>query len=56
MREEKSRKGRGRRNKEMKDRNATSLVVQWLGIHLPTQGTRVQFLMGELRSHMPRDN
>ena len=32
----------------------TSLVVQWLRIHLPTQGTWVQSLVEELRSHMPR--
>ena len=25
----------------------TSLVVQWLRIHLPVQGTRVQFLVWE---------
>ena len=31
----------------------TSLVVQWLRIHLPRQETRVQSLVGELRSHMP---
>ena len=30
-----------------------SLVVQWLRLCLPIQGTRVQFLVGELRSHMP---
>ena len=27
-------------------------MVQRLRIHLPTQGTQVQFLLGELRSHM----
>ena len=32
----------------------TSLVVQWLRIHLPMQGTWVQSLVEELRSHMPR--
>ena len=32
----------------------TSLMVQWLRIRLPMQGTRVQSLVGELRSHMPR--
>ena len=31
----------------------TSLVVQWLRIHLPMQGTWVQSLVGELRSHKP---
>ena len=30
----------------------TSLVVQWLRIHLPMQGTRVPSLVGELRSHV----
>ena len=30
----------------------TALVVQWLGIHLPMQGVRVQSLVKELRSHM----
>ena len=33
----------------------TFLVVQWLRIHLPTQGTRVRILdLG--RSHMPQSN
>ena len=32
--------------------NATSLVVQWLRIHLPMQGTRVVSLVKELTSHM----
>ena len=30
----------------------TSLVVQWLRICLPTQGTQVQSLVRELRSHV----
>ena len=30
----------------------TSLVVQWLRLHLPMQGSWVQPLVGELRSHM----
>ena len=34
----------------------TSLVVKRLRIHLAVQGTRVQSLVGELRSHMPRSN
>ena len=34
----------------------TSLVVQWLRIHLPMQGTQVQFLVGELKSHTPCGN
>ena len=29
----------------------TSLLVQWLRIHLPMHGSRVQPLVGELRSH-----
>ena len=33
-----------------------SLVVQWLRIHLAMQGTQVQSPVGELRTHMPRDN
>ena len=32
--------------------NATSLVVQWLKIHLPMQGTWVLSLVRELTSHM----
>ena len=32
----------------------TSLVVQWLRLHLPIQGVRVWSLVRELRSHMPR--
>ena len=36
--------------------SGTSLVVQLLRIHLPMQGMWVQSLVGELRSHMPRDN
>jgi len=34
----------------------TSLVVQWLRIHLPMQETQVQSLVGELRSHILRGN
>ena len=30
----------------------TSLVVQWLRIYLPMQGSQVWSLLGELRSHM----
>ena len=33
-----------------------SLVVQWLRIHLPTQGTQVQALVWELRPHIPCGN
>ena len=31
----------------------TSLVVQWLRIHFPMQGTQVRSLVRELRSYMP---
>ena len=31
----------------------TSLVVQWLRIHLAMQGTQVRSPVGKLRSHMP---
>ena len=34
----------------------TSMVIQWLRIHLAMQGTRVQSLVGELGFHMPRSN
>ena len=33
--------------KKKKGRAGTSPVVQWLRIHLPTQGTRVQSLVRE---------
>ena len=36
--------------------SGTSLVVQWLRIHLAMQGTKVQSLVEELRSHMPQDS
>ena len=36
--------------------NRTSLVVQWLRIHLAMPGTRVRSLAGELRSHVPRSD
>ena len=36
--------------------SGTSLVVQWLRIWLPVQGTWVQSLVLELRSHMPQGN
>ena len=32
--------------------HGTSLVVQWLRIHLAMEGTLVRPLVGELRSHM----
>ena len=34
----------------------TSLVAQWLRLHLPMQGTRVPSLVRELRSHMLQGN
>ena len=34
----------------------TSVVFQWLRIRLPMQGTWVQSLVRELRSHMPQGN
>ena len=34
----------------------TSLVVQWLRIHLPMQGMQVQSLLRELGSHVPWGN
>ena len=33
-----------------------SLVVQWLRIHLPVQGTCVPYLVRELGSHTPWGN
>ena len=33
-----------------------SLVVQWLRILHAVQGTQVQSLIGELRSHLPQNN
>ena len=40
----------------IKNTDGTSLVVQWLRIHLPIQGTQVRSLVQELRSHMPQYN
>ena len=37
-----------------KNKEGTSLAVQWLRLHLPVQGVRVRSLVGELRSHMLR--
>ena len=34
--------------------SATSLMVKWLGISLPMQGTRVWSLVREIRCHMPK--
>ena len=36
----------------MKGGQGASLAVQWLGLHLPTQGVQVQTLVRKLRSHM----
>ena len=38
---------------QIKRKIGASLVVQWLRIHLPMQGTWVPSLVRELRSHMP---
>ena len=40
----------------VKLKGGTSLVVQWLGICLPMQGTWVRSLVKELRPHMPQGN
>ena len=40
-------------NQVIKRPGGTSLVVQWLKIHLPMQGMQVRILVQELRSHMP---
>ena len=34
----------------------TSLMVQWLRIHLAMKGMQIQSLVGELRSHLPQSN
>ena len=39
-----------------KEEQGVSLVVQWLRIHLPVQGTWAQTLVGEVGSHMPPGN
>ena len=39
-----------------KELPGTSLVLQWLRICLPMQGTQVQTLVGNLRSHMLGSN
>ena len=45
-------------SKELKHQEkwGTPLVVQWLRICLPMQGTQVRFLVRELRSHRPRSS
>ena len=40
------------REGEQKSQCRASLVVQWLRIYLPTQGTWVQSLVGKLKSHI----
>ena len=42
--------------KKEKRKTGNSLVVQWLRICLPMQGTWFRSLVGELRSHMPCGN
>ena len=37
-------------------RRGTSLVVRWLRIHIPMQGTQVQSLAGQLRSRVLQGN
>ena len=39
--------------KDLKTITGSSLMVQWLRIHLPVQGTQVGSLVGELRFHLP---
>ena len=39
-----------------KQSQRTALVVQWLRIRLPMQGTQIRFLVWELRFHMPWGN
>ena len=38
----------------IKKSTGNSLVVQWLRLHFPMHQGRVQSLVGDLRSHMPR--
>ena len=40
----------------IRDNLGTTLLIQWLRICLPMQGTQVWSLVWELRSHMPRGN
>ena len=40
------------KSKAIKNSTGTSLVVQWLRIHLAMQGMQVQSLVGELGSHV----
>ena len=41
---------------QWKKRRGTSLVVQWLRIHLPMPEMEVQSPVRELRSHVPWSN
>ena len=41
-----------KKNLKKEKYSGTSLVVQWLRIRLPMQGTWVPSLVGELRSHI----
>ena len=45
------RMGNNRCSKNLMD--GTSLMIQWLRIPIAMPGTKIQFLVGELRSHMP---
>ena len=53
MRPELKEDGRFSWNKKMQELE-TSLVVQWLRLHLSVQGVWVWSLVGELRPHMPQ--
>ena len=41
---------------DMTEQLTLYLMAQWFKIHLAIQGTRVQSLVGKLRSHIPRSN
>ena len=41
---------------KINEKKKNSLVIPWLRIHLPVQGTQVRSLVRELRSHMVRGN
>ena len=45
-----------KKKKKKKKKIGERRGVQWLRIHLPIQGTWVQTLVRELRSHMPWGN
>ena len=48
----KNKKKKRKRKKLKQNKTGTSLVVQWLRIRLPMQGTQFRSLVGELRSHI----